>query len=372
VKRARWWSIAAGGAGLLALYVGARLLFSPVDRIETVSAVTVPTLDKPIASDRGPRSGMTVAVRRSVAERRPIIISLSGKTGAARTVTVRAEGSGRVAEAPAVEGRLVRRGDLLCGMDPGAAAARLREAEAQVASHEIEFNAAQELAQKGWANEARVRASEAQLQASRAALEVASQDLSRFEVRAPFAGVFESRSAEVGELLSPGDACGIMVELNPLLVTAAAGQRSADKIVRGQKARLRLSDGTVADGAVRSVSRTLDPETQTYRVEIQFANPRGAIGAGRIAEVQIETGAGDAHKVNPLLLTTDEQGRLGVRYLDLGGVVSFAPADVVDQEVDGVWVSGLPQEALIIAEGQTDVRVGVRATPLYRDDPPSR
>ena len=82
----------------------------------------------------------------------------------------------------------------------------------------------------------------------------------------------------------------------------------------------------------------------------------------------MQVGKGDAHKVNPALLTLDGQGRIGVRYLDVGGVVSFSLADIVDEGPDGTWVGGLPREALIVAEGQESVKPGMRAVPDVLDD----
>ena len=34
---------------------------------------------------------------------------------------------------------------------------------------------------------------------------------------------------------------------------------------------------------------------------------------------------GYAHRVSPALLLPDDQGRIGVRFVDVGGVVSFVP-----------------------------------------------
>ena len=39
-------------------------------------------------------------------------------------------------------------------------------------------------------------------------------------IRAPFNGVFDRREAEVGTYLAPGQACGTMIELDPLLIVA--------------------------------------------------------------------------------------------------------------------------------------------------------
>ena len=54
--------------------------------------------------------------------------------------------------------------------------------------------------------------------------------------------------------------------------------------------------------------------------------------------------------------------------LDVGGVVGFAPADIVDESQDALWVTGLPDEAQLVAEGQDHVAAGMRVTPVVREE----
>jgi membrane fusion protein, multidrug efflux system len=366
----RLLTIILGAIALVAAVIGIRSLMSGGDPIATVKAEAIPTLDKPMAGTQQGHDGMQVVVRRSVAEVRPLYLSLSGRTEAARTVTVKAETNGTITSAPAQEGKVVDRGALLCGLDVEGKGARLRETEAEMAQKTQGYNAAVELAAKGWAAEARVTAAKAALDGAQASLDVAKADLAKTQMRAPFRGVFEKRMAGMGEFLGPGGSCGVVVELDPVVVVADAPERNAVQLHVDAPSKLKLSDGGEALGRVRYIAKTADPTTRMFRVEVEVANPSNAIPVGRVAEVRIQIGQGDAHKVNPSLLTLDEQGRIGVRYLDVGGIVSFAPADVVDETSDGTWIAGLPRETLILAEGQENVRAGLRATPVVRDDPP--
>ena len=362
-------AIILGAVALLAAVFGIRALMNSGDTIATVRAETVPTLDKPMSGAQSPRDGMQVVVRRSVAAVRPLYLSLSGRTEAARIVTVKAETSGTITAAPAVEGAVVEKGELLCGLDVQGKNAKVREAEADAAQKLQAYNAAMDLASRGWAAQSRVDTAKSQLDEAQAALDFARSDFAKNQMRAPFRGVFEKRLADVGEFLGPGGSCGEMVELDPVLVVAEAPERQAVQIRPDAAARLKLTDGNEAKGRVRYIAKTADPTTRMFRVEVEVANPKNSIPVGRVAEVRIQTGQGDAHKVDPSLLTLDEEGRIGVRYLDVGGVVAFAPADIVDESAEGTWIAGLPREALIVAEGQEGVRAGLRATPVVREDP---
>lgn len=364
-------TIILGAVALVAVVIGIRALMLSDDEIATVQAETVPTLDKLMGGRQDVREGMQVVVRRSVAEVRPLYLSLSGRVEAARTVTVKAETSGTISSAPAEEGTVVEKGGLLCGLDIEGRAARVRVAEGELAQRQKAYDAAAELAAGGYATEQRLATAKAALDASQASLDLARSELAKTQIRAPFRGVFETRMAGVGEFLGPGGSCGVVVELDPVVVIADAAERHATQIRVDAAARLKLSDGAEAQGRVRYIARTADPTTRMFRVEVEVPNPTNTIPVGRVAEVRIQTGQGDAHKVNPALLTLDDQGRIGVRYLDVGGLVSFAPADVVDETAEGTWITGLPREALIVAEGQENVRPGLRATPVVRDAPPA-
>jgi multidrug efflux system membrane fusion protein len=365
----RWLTVILGAAAIVAVVFGFRAMMPGGQKIATVQAETIPTLDKPMPVSGSIRDGMQVVVRRSVAEVRPLFLSLSGKAEAARTVTVKAETAGTVAAMPVEEGHVVEKGAVLCSLDSEARSAKVHDAETNVNQKELDYNAAVDLAAKGWANQSRVDVTKAALDSARTALETTRTELAKTQIRAPFTGVLEKRLANVGEQMTLGASCGTLVELDPIVMVGEASEKNAGLIRVDAPAKLKLSDGAEALGHVRFIAKTPDPQTHTWRVEVEVANRGNAIPVGRIAEVRVQIGEGEAHKVNPALLTTDDQGRIGVRYLDVGGVVSFAPADVVDEATDGVWIAGLPHAALIVAEGQDAVKPGLRVTPVIRDAP---
>lgn len=365
----RLLAIILGAIALIAAVVGIRSLMSDGDSIARVQAETIPTLDKALPDGQQGRSGMQVVVLRSVAVNRPLYLSLSGRSEA-QTIDVKANASGTITSTPAVEGAVVEKDALLCGMDLDGANAKVREAEAQMAGKRQAYNAAAELVSKGWATEARLTTAKAALDGAQASLDLARAEQKKMTMRAPFRGVFEKRNAEVGQFMGPGGSCGVVVQLDPITFVADATEKQAAQMHVGGMAKVRLSDGGEVAGEVNYVARVADAATRMFRIKVSVPNGNNAIPVGRTAEIKIETGRGDAHRVSPALLTPDEQGRIGVRYLDVGGVVSFVPADIIDETVEGTWVAGLPREALLVAEGQENVKPGLRVTPVVREQTP--
>ena len=74
-----------------------------------------------------------------------------------------------------------------------------------------------------------------------------------------------------------------------------------------------------------------------------------------------------AHRLPQSALTLNNDGQLGVRLVGPDDIVAFAPVEVLRDEVDGIWVSGLPERADVIVVGQDFVTRGVRVKPTYRE-----
>ncbi|MEM9431630.1 MAG: efflux RND transporter periplasmic adaptor subunit, partial [Pseudomonadota bacterium] len=57
---------------------------------------------------------------------------------------------------------------------------------------------------------------------------------------------------------------------------------------------------------------------------------------------------------------------LGVR-LHVDGVARFNPVSVIRDDLEGIWLGGLPESADVIVIGQDFVTDGRAITPVYRD-----
>ena len=361
----RLLSIILGAVALIAAVVGIRSLMPGGDTTPNVTADRIPTLDKALPDSPGQHSGTVVFVRSS-AERRTLYLSLGGRSEA-EIGEIAFGAAGKVTPTAVKEGDVVDAGELICGLDVDGAGAKVRQAEVVAARKREALASAQTRFANGWVSEAWVKTARSELDEAQAALEVARIEFNRTQAVAPFHGVLEKKVATAGQFVSLGSPCGTVVRLDPINFIAGASERQATQILQNAPVKVKLSDGTEITGAVSYVSRVADPRSRNFLVKVTASNAGNRIPVGRTAELKIDIGPGKAHRVNPQLLTTDEQGRIGIRYLDVGGVVSFAAADIVEQSEDGAWVTGLPDEAQLVAEGQEAVRPGMRVTPVIRD-----
>ena len=342
-------------------------------------------------------------------------VLLRGRTEAARQVEVRSETSGRIVNAPLRKGALVDAGEVLCQIAPGTrevalaeararlreararipeSAARVEESEARLTEAQINDRAAQSLSQSGFAAETRVASAAAAVSSARAQVETArtglesaraavqgaeaavaaaETEIERLAIAAPFGGLLESDTAELGALMQPGQACATVIQLDPIRLLGFVPEAQVARVRLGAQAGAELVSGQRVTGDVTFVARSADPQTRTFRVEITAENPDLAIRDGQTAEIAIAADGAEAHLLPASALTLDDSGRLGVRTAraaEGGDVAAFVPVEVIRDTPGGVLVTGLDDEVRVIVVGQDYVTDGVPIEVTLRDTAP--
>jgi multidrug efflux system membrane fusion protein len=178
----------------------------------------------------------------------------------------------------------------------------------------------------------------------------------------------QARSVEVGDFVKRGDPIATYVDNRTIIVSANLSEFDARYVEVGDQAEARLATGETVSGRIRYVAPVADEATRTYTVELEVANPGGALRAGGTAELRIPAESVLAHRVSPSLLTLDDAGNVGVKIVNDDGLVEFVVADVALSSSDGVWLAGLPQTATIITVGQGYVAAGARVTAVPESD----
>ena len=386
---------------------------APAETAETPAATPAEGGDRPVG----------VMAMRSQAQMIDSAVRLRGETAALRQVDVRAETSGQVISEPLRKGSFIEAGQLLCKIDIGTreaslaeararlaeararvpeaqaripeAEARVEEARARLEEARINANAATQLSKDGFASETRVASTQASVRGAQAAVSSASagleaatagvesaragiesagaavaaaeKEIARLTMTAPFAGLLESDTAELGSLLQPGGLCATIIQLDPIKVVGFVPETAVARIETGALAGARLTGGREVQGRVSFLSRSADPATRTFRVEIAVDNADLSIRDGQTAEILIAAQGARAHLIPQSALTLNDEGALGVRLVDADSRALFAPVEVVRDTVGGVWVTGLPEEAAVITLGQEYVTDGVAVTPEFQE-----
>lgn len=280
--------------------------------------------------------------------------------------------------------------------------ARLVEARAVLSEAEINANAAEKLATDGFASQTRVaqtraavEGAKAQITSAEAALKAAQsgqetaaagieaarsgvesaqaavasarKEIERLTIKAPFAGLLESDTAELGSFLQAGTLCATVIQLDPIMLVGYIPETEIGKVAQDATATARLASGGTVEGRVTFISRAADPTTRTFRVDIRVPNPDLALRDGQTAEIRIASDGLQAHVLPQSALTLDDDGALGVRVVTPDKTAQFQPVTLLRDSPTGVFVTGLDDTADVIILGQEFVADGVPVDPTFRE-----
>ena len=366
---------------------------------------------------------VSVIARRSEARTIDSAVILRGETRAVRQVELRSETSGTIVSDPLRKGTFVTAGQLMCEIGVGTreialadaearlaetrsripevearvpeAQARIEEAASRLNEAQINLNAAEKLFEGGFAAETRVanalagvRSAEAAVQtaegglksarsgleniqasilSAEAAVASARQEIEKLAIHAPFEGILESDTAEIGSLMQPGSLCGTIIQLDPIIIAGFVPEAEVNRITEGVRAGARMVDGTTIQGQVSFLSRSADQTTRTFLVEIEAPNADLKIRDGQTADILIEADGALAHLLPQSSLTLNDEGTLGVRIVAADGTAQFTPVRILRDTSQGVWLGGLPPVANVILVGQEYVTDGVPVLANYEE-----
>lgn len=306
---------------------------------------------------------VAVAVTPSVAETVTQFYRAEGQALPDRDTMLRAETSGDIQEVLVSKGQDVTAGTIIARLDPTNNIADANRAKQELARVQREFDNAEQLLERGVATADRVSQARAALAAAQAQVTAAEQEAKALTITAPFDGRIETLDLDKGEYIASGTEVGRLVDITPLTVAIQVPQQSLTRLSSGQTATVKFITGEERTGTLTFVGTSAASETRTFLAEVEVANDDRAIPAGISAEVVIPTGEALAHFLSPSIVSLDTDGTLGIKTVNGDNVVTFYPVKVVRAQIDGIWVTGLPDAADVITVGQGYVSAGETVAP---------
>lgn len=298
----------------------------------------------------------------------PLSVSVLARTEPFRSVDVKAEIGGTVAELPVEKGEYVESGDLLCQLESEDRPEILQQAKAALEKAEIDYEGALRLRSGGFQSQSEIAQAQANLDSARAAHRRAELDLDNLQIRAPFEGFVDARPVEVGDLMQRGEICARVLDLDPLLIVGQIAETAIPYISPGVQVEAQLVTGEQVTGTVRFVERSADEITRTFRIEAIVPNPELDLHTGLSARMSIPTDEVKAQLVNSSLFILADSGEIGLKTLDDENRVQFTVVDLIADHGSGVWVSGLPETATLITLGQQYVAEGEEVLVTLEED----
>ncbi|MGP2494016.1 efflux RND transporter periplasmic adaptor subunit [Mesorhizobium sp. PUT5] len=294
-------------------------------------------------------------------------IRISGLTEADKRAVLATRVGGVIAELPVKQGDHVKTGDLILMLDAEEKISAAANAKQLLTQRQSELDAAERLAKSGNLAKLQLDNARSAQAAAVSLLDAAEAELARNEVKAPFDGIVDRVPVELGSAVMQGGEVATILNLDPIVARGEVSERDLRYLKTGDKAKVRLVDGRVAEGTVRYISRDASSATRTFRVEIAVPNADGSIPAGMTAEIALAAQPTDSILLPRSVVTLGDKGDLGIRAVDGQNKVVFFPIDLVDDTPAGLVLGGIPADARIIVAGQALVTEGDTVKPVAAD-----
>jgi len=304
------------------------------------------------------KQAINVKAKEFLSEKRLSSIAIQGRTESNRSVLISSETNGIVENILAKKGDQVKKGQIICKLSIDSRKAKLDEAEALMRQKKLEWEASKVLVEKGYRSQTKAAGSKAAFDASKALVVQMQKELENINIRAPFDGFFNNNISEVGDFLSIGMPCGQVIDYDPILATGQISEQDIKDVKTGINAQAILSTGERLNGLVSYISKTADKKTRTFRVEIRIENSDFKIKDGITTELFLPTKEVVAHLIPPSSLTLDPEGKIGIRHIGVNNNVIFSGVEIIGDDDELVWVTGLPEKVLVITVGQEFVIEG--------------
>jgi len=324
------------------------------------------------------------AVRRDVPRR----VDAIGTVQALRSVSVKSQVDGIIAQIHFKEGDEVKVGDPLFTLDrrpfenavlqarAALAGAKAQDAQAVAdADRYAHLDRQSAISKEAYAQYlTKAESAKAAVQAGEASLANAELQLGYAEIRAPIAGRTGQLLLHEGALVKANDNSFALVTINqlsPIAVSYSVPERALDEIHEAQaagKVSVVVTDRATGvrkeDGALEFVDNTIDPTTGMITLKAVFRNEDKALWPGRFVYVATETGVDRQAIVVPSTAVQNNQEGSTVYVLKPDHTVDLRTVRIDRTAGDDTLLSsGVNDGETVVTDGQLRLLPGMRAEP---------
>jgi membrane fusion protein (multidrug efflux system) len=205
------------------------------------------------------------------------------------SVTVSAEIPGRLKEIHFTEGQPIEKGALLFSLDDSVYRAQLADAEAKLKLAEQTYKRTSQLFSNKYATAQSADEAVSNLAVAKAAVELASVQLDKTRIVAPFSGIVGLRKVSVGEYITAGKALVNLEAIDPVKADFRVPEKFLPAIKVGQNIRISVDafPGETFDGKVYAIDPRIDVAGRSLLVRAKVPNKDQQLRPGLFVRVTV-------------------------------------------------------------------------------------
>jgi len=289
-------------------------------------------------------------------------LSTVGTLRANESVTLVSELSRRLVKIDVMEGSNVAAGDLLFKLDDSDLVAELGEIDARVKLAETNKKRVENLLPSKAVSLQELDNSDAALNILQAQRNTQSVQISKTEIRAPFAGRVGVRQVSEGAFVSPATPLITLQDVSRIKVDFPLPERYSAEVKSGQKFTFTVAgNGQVFEGVVTVLEPAIDAATRSLLVRGLCSAPKGLLPGG-FAEVTLTLdGLANGFMVPSQAIVPSPRGQ-GI-YLIENGKAKLQPVEIGIRTDEQVQVlRGLNEGAVVATTNLLRIRPGLEVT----------
>jgi len=209
--------------------------------------------------------------------------------------------AGLVTKVNLKSGDEVKEGQVLLQLRDSEDVAQLNQLQAAAALANVTYDRAKQQLTAQAISKADYDAAAADLKAKQAAVQQQQVNVSKKQLRAPFAGRAGIITVNPGAYLNSGTTIVTVQQLDPIFVDFHLPQRNLAELKVGQKVTLKLDafKGKTFEGTLSAISPKVDNDTRNVQIEASVPNPDKLLTPGMFADVNVDVGSEERHLTLP-------------------------------------------------------------------------
>ena len=165
----------------------------------------------------------------------------------------------------------------------------------------------------------------------------------------------------MNDYVSPTVKLGEFLSREMIKVKFGVPARDFDEVRLSQKICVALAGKDfVCQPGISFISYVAEKISRIFTAEILLPNKSHILKSGQIVDVNVDVGSYEVHKIPQSSLSVDFEGNIGVKIIDENNIVRHAQVSIIEEDDDGYWVTGLPEQVKIITIGHHDVLDGFK------------
>jgi RND family efflux transporter MFP subunit len=284
-----------------------------------------------------------------------IMKTYSGTLEGAKQSKIYASIPERVISLPHVEGSYVSAGEPIVILDKGGTLSRYNQARAVYMNAKDNFEKMQNLY-----NQKAI--SEMSYKSSKTAYEVAEADFNAaraaVELSVPISGIVTDITVNVGDQAPLGLPIATVANTEKMRLTVYVVLDVMEKLKVGQEAKVSTNSFNPISAEIIAVSRSADPETRLFRVEMEMDNKDGLLRPGMYAKAEVVVEQlFDVLTINRKAVFTEEGIPKAYLIEDNTAYLRTLEIGASDENVIQV-ISGLDEGQYAVVVGKSSLRDG--------------